>query len=318
MTLRSEVLPEHRRPRLRRLLAGDAHVRAIEAHSGLSALAASAATSHLRPDARFDALWLSSLTGSASAGLPDCELTGLDRRLDTIAEVIHATDRPLIVDGDTGGDPVGFEYLCRRLEVLGASAIVIEDKRHPKVNSLAYDAPQDLEDPAVFAGKIKRGLDARLSADFLIFARIESFIAGHSLDDALLRAQTYLESGVDGVMIHSRIKEPREVFEFLDAYDMLCRGIGQRKPVICVPTSYNAVSDAELFERGANVVIHANHLLRASYQAMQAVCTQILESGRSLDAERLCSSVGEIFDAVGFSDAMRRDSESAEANGALR
>lgn len=305
MTLRARVLPEDRRPLLRDLLSRGRPVRAIEAHSGLSSLVASAAQTER--GGRFDALWLSSLTISAAAGLPDSELTGLDRRLDAIAEVAHASDRPLIVDGDTGGDAVNFEYLCRRLETIGVSAVVVEDKRHPKMNSLAHDAPQELEDPAVFTRKLQRGLSARVRDDFLVFARIESLIAGRPLDEAVLRARTYLDGGADGVMIHSRTKDPGEVFAFLEAYEELSRSRGERKPVICVPTSYNRVPAAELFERGANIVIHANHLLRSAYLAMQQTCEQILDSDRALEADGRCAPVREIFDAVGFSDVLRRD-----------
>ena len=312
MTLRARVLPEDRRPLLRRLLSSGRPVRAIEAHSGLSALVASAAESERSPGGRFDALWLSSLTISAAAGLPDSELTGLDRRLDAISEVAHVTDRPLLVDGDTGGDAVNFEYLCRRLETLGVSGVVVEDKRHPKVNSLAHNAPQELEDPAVFTRKLQRGLMARVSDDFLIFARIESLIAGRPLEEALHRARTYLEGGAHGVMIHSRMQEAAEVFAFLEAYEELSASLGERKPVICVPTSYNRVTAAELFRRGANIVIHANQLLRSSYLAMQQTCDEILDSDRGLEADGSCASVGEIFDVVGFNDVLRRDSGLAE------
>jgi phosphoenolpyruvate phosphomutase len=153
---------------------------------------------------------------------------------------------------------------------------------------------------------------ARVSDDFLIFARIESLIAGRPLEEALLRARTYLEGGADGVMIHSRMKDPAEVFAFLDAYEALSDTLGRRKLVICVPTSYNRVTAAELFRRGANIVIHANHLLRASYLAMQQACDEILDSDRSLEVDGSCAPVGEIFDAVGFSDVLRRDRGLAE------
>ena len=314
MSLQFSTMPEHRRGYLRdRLDAGD-NLRLIEAHSGLSALVASAAKSNGSPDhsAQFDGIWISSLTCSAARGLPDMEMYVLERRLELIEEVINVCDKAVVVDGDTGGDPVVFEYLCARLESMGVCCVVIEDKQHPKRNSLSLNASHVLEDPQVFAAKIRRAKKFLRSQDFMIFARLESLIAGGSVDDALQRAEVYLRAGADGIMIHSKSRSPDTIFEFLTRYKEMSRAIDLYQPVMCVPTTYNMVPASELFERGVRIVIHANHLLRASHFAMRQVCEQILRHDRSLEVDNVCTPVSEIFSVVGYEAALAREQANAE------
>lgn len=308
MTLKYSVLADSRRQQLAALLEMRQPVRAIEAHNGLSAIVANTASSLSEEHVTmtFDAIWISSLTTSAAQGLPDCELTMMERRLATIEEICAVSNKPLIVDGDTGGEAINFAYLCNRLEVQGISAVVVEDKMYPKRNSLSDEATHHMEDPQVFAAKIRRGKSVLLSDDFLIFARLESLIADMGVEDALMRTRIYLEAGADGIMIHSKARVPDEILLFLQGYDQLCREIGYRKPVICVPTTYNTIRDAELFEHGVNIVIHANHLLRAAYAAMQNVCQTILLNDRNLEAEPLCIPVAQLFDVVGFNETVRQ------------
>ncbi|MGB7922676.1 MAG: isocitrate lyase/phosphoenolpyruvate mutase family protein [Pyrinomonadaceae bacterium] len=312
MTIKNRILPEIRRPRLKMLLNRERPVRLIEAHSGLAGLIGSRAHAVVDgANVEFDGLWISSLTSTAAKGLPDAELNTVARRLETIDEILSATDKPLLVDGDTGGDRVNFEYLCSKLEMMGVSGVVIEDKKYPKRNSLSSEARQLMEDPAVFAHKIAAGRAVLQSDQFLIFARIESFIAGLGLDDALNRAQTYLLAGADGILIHSKQSGPDEVYAFMQGYEAICNDLGFRYPVAVVPATYNSVSCAELFEHGIKVVIHSNHLLRASHLAMNAVCKLILESDRGLEANGFCTPLQDIFDLVGFTDVLKRDSEEA-------
>ncbi|MDP3733899.1 MAG: phosphoenolpyruvate mutase [Nanoarchaeota archaeon] len=302
----AKVTPEHRRGLLKQKLNGTGFIRVIEAHSGISAIVANNAILSEKKVA-FDALWISSLTESAVKGQPDIEIMGMDSRLHTVSQIMEATNMPIIIDGDTGGDPNAFEYFIQKAESLGASAIIIEDKIYPKKNSLDAESDQTQEDPRVFANKIRRGKHALLTNDFLIIARIESLIAGKSVDDAIERARHYLEAGADGIMIHSKSKSPQEVMEFAQRYHQLTKEIGITKPLVCVPTTYNTMTELELQNAGFNVVIHANHLMRATIRAMQAVCKSILLHGRSLEAEEHCSSVDEIFDLVGFSDIKNKE-----------
>ncbi len=307
MTLRHRALAEDRRGRLKAMLQAGRRLRAIEAHNPLSAvigsLAAIAGPGGQNKD--FDALWLSGFTCASARALPDAELGRFEKRLETIEEIAAATDKPLIADADTGGDALAFRYLCAKLESLGVSLIIVEDKIFPKRTSLAAGARHHLEDPAAFADKIAKGKEALLSDDVLIFARIESLIAGAGLDDALSRARTYLGSEADGIVIHSKETSGEEVFAFIDGYGALGRELGIAKPLVCIPTAYNAVRDEELFGRGVSLVIHANHLLRAAFQAMERVCVSILENDRSQEADALCVTLPRLFDLIGVGDTTK-------------
>lgn len=302
MSLAHRILPEQRRPALKKLLQSGQGVRAIEAHSGLSALIASEARSPHAPTVQFDALWISSLTSSATQGLPDIELYLLERRIGLIEEVCQVSGLPLIVDGDTGGDAAHLCYLIARLEAMGVSALVIEDKQQPKRNSLCRNAEHLLEDPERFAEKIARGIAARLTDDFLLFARVESLIAGRTVDDALARASLYLDAGASGVMIHAKDLEPDRVIEFLQRL----RASGYPQPVICVPTTYNQILASVLFEQGASLVIYANQLLRAAHHAMREVCQALLVHDRAEEVEGRSTSLAELFALVGAGDLSMR------------
>jgi phosphoenolpyruvate phosphomutase len=301
MTLKHRILAEDRRGLLKAMLADGSRLRAIEAHNPLSGLIGNEAAIDGPGGVHkeFDALWLSGFTCASSRALPDVELARQEKKLETIEEIAAATDKPLIADADTGGDALAFRYLCTRLEALGVSLIIVEDKVFPKRTSLAAGVHHDLEDPAAFADKIAQGKDAMLSGDVLVFARIESMIAGVGLDDALERARVYLESPADGIVIHSKDKSGEEVFAFLDGFNALRRDTGIDKPLLCIPTAYNFVTDEELFARGVSVVIHANHLLRAAFLAMERVCETILEADRSQEADALCVDLPRLFALIG-------------------
>jgi len=301
MTLKHRILAEHRRGQLKAMLAGGRKLRAIEAHNPLSGLIGNEAAIDGPDGARkeFDALWLSGFTCASSRALPDVELARQEKKLETIEEIAAATDKPLIADADTGGDALAFRYLCTRLEALGVSLIIVEDKVFPKRTSLAAGVHHDLEDPVAFAAKIGAGKDAMLSGDVLIFARIESLIAGAGLDDALMRARVYLDSPADGIVIHSKDKTGEEIFAFVDAFNALRHETGIDKPLLCIPTAYNFVHDAELFDRGVSIVIHANHLLRAAFVAMERVCETILTADRSQEADDICVDLPRLFELIG-------------------
>lgn len=314
MTLRHRVLPSLRQRRLKELLASKPGLRIIETHNGLSGLVGT--TMRVEHEAgnyrEFDGLWVSSLTDSAAKGHPDIEVIDASSRLLTIQEILQVTDKPLIVDGDTGGEPTQLEYFCSKLESLGVSAVVIEDKQHPKRNSLESEVIHVLEDPHVFAAKINRAKAICLSDDFLIFTRIESFIAGKGLEDAIRRADIYLDSQSDGILIHSNQKTPEQIYAFMEAYLRLCAKKRVYKPVLCVPTTYYHVTDEELFQKGFNIVIYANHLLRAAYQAMREVSRSILVHRSAQQAQSHMASIKEVMEAVGFFDVKLKDEKHKE------
>jgi len=312
MTLLNNILPETRRGKLKALLQKEQIVRVLEAHNGLSGIIANNArvegqSNELSVQREFDAIWESSLTDSASKGHPDIEVVSFDSRLKSINEILAVTHKPMIVDGDTGGDANNFEYMVTKLERAGVSAVIIEDKVFPKRNSLEPGIQQTLQEPEVFAQKIHRGKNVQISPDFMIIARLESLIAGKSVDDALSRAQIYLEAGADGVMIHSKEKDPAQIMEFAERYQKITQKSNCEKPMVCVPTTYNTLTEDELRLAGFRIVIYANHLLRSANKAMEETARTILLNQRSFEADPICSPVREIFKTVGFLDVKEKD-----------
>ena len=312
MTLLNNILPEARRSKLKSLLDREKIVRVLEAHNGLSGIIANNAciegqSNEVPVQREFDAIWESSLTDSASKGHPDIEVVSFDSRLQSINEILAVTHKPMIVDGDTGGDANNFEYMVTKLERAGVSAVIIEDKVFPKRNSLEPGVQQTLQEPEVFAQKIHRGKSVQISSDFMIIARLESLIAGKSVDDAISRAQIYLETGADGVMIHSKEKDPAQIMEFAKRYQEMTQKINLKKPMVCVPTTYNTLTEDELRTAGFRIVIYANHLLRSANKAMEETARTILLNQRSFEADPICSPVREIFKTVGFLDVKEKD-----------
>lgn len=283
--------PEIRLGRLRRLIDTKPIVRALEAHNGLTGLIAE--TAEVDRDGRrveFDAMWSSSLTDSTSRGKPDIEAVDISSRLQNINDIFEVTTKPLIFDGDTGGKPEHFVFTVRSLERLGVSAVIIEDKEGLKRNSLfGTEVAQTQSSIEDFSARLTIGKQAQITEDFMVIARIESLILDKGMEDAVTRAQAYIDAGADAIMIHSRRKEPDEIFEF-------CRhaeGFATRVPIVVVPTSYNHVSEEELADRGVSVVIYANHMLRAAYPSMRKVAESILHHGRALEAEQMLSPIAE-------------------------
>ena len=318
MTLINNTLPEARRGKLKSLLNEGKTVRVMEAHNGLSGIVANdAQVEGLMGDTQvireFDAIWESSLTDSASKGHPDIEVISFDSRLHTINEILAVTNKPMIVDGDTGGDANNFEYMVTKLERAGVSAVIIEDKVFPKRNSLEAGMQQTLQEPQVFAQKIRRGKSVQATGEFMIIARLESLIAGKGLDDALERAKIYLQAGVDGIMIHSKSKSPDEILQFAKSYKTLLNELNLKKPLVCVPTTYNTITEEELSAAGFHIVIYANHLLRSAYKSMLEVTKTILLNQRSFEADPLCAPVRDIFQAVGFLDIKEKDQQDEQS-----
>jgi len=289
--------PDIRRSRLRRLLQVKPIVRFLDLHNALSGLIIEN-TVVTMPDGtkrEFDGMWGSSLTDSTAKGKPDTEAVDVSARMATLNEVIEVTTKPIIYDGDTGGQPEHFVFTVRTLERLGVSAIIIEDKTGLKKNSLfGNDVDQTQDEIPAFCEKIRMGKKAQATDDFMIIARIESLILDKGVDDAMERAKAYLEAGADGIMIHSRRKSPDEIFEFCDRYAQL----PNRKTLVAVPSSYNTVTEAELAARGVNVVIYANHLLRSAYPAMVNTARSILTHQRSAECDAQLLPIKDILELI--------------------
>ena len=290
--------PDYRRSLLRRMINLKPFISAMEASNGLTGLIVEntkVIDKETSLPKEFDAMWISSLCDSTFKGKPDIELVDLTSRLNTINEIMEVTTKPIILDGDTGGKEEHFVFNVKTLERIGVSAVIIEDKTGLKKNSLfGTDVKQTLEDPLVFASKIRAGKRACMTKDFLIFARLESLIAGFDVQHALERAKIYVEAGADGVMIHSKEKHGNDIIEFMTEFRKYSKDI----PIVVVPTSYNHFTEKELHEKGATIIIHANHLLRSAYPAMVKTAQTILENGRSKEADQYCMPIKEVLKLI--------------------
>jgi len=288
--------PNIRLSMLRRLLQSKKIIRVNEVHHGLSGLITEKVEASRNGETvRFDAMWSSSLTDSTAKGKPDIEAVDMTSRMQSVNDIFDVTTLPLIFDADTGGKPEHFKYTVKSLERLGVSAVVIEDKIGLKKNSLfGNDVAQTQDTIGGFCEKIIAGKKAQIGKDFMIIARIESLILEAGMDDALARAAAYIQAGADGIMIHSRHKDPGEIIEFMQKF----RATDKDTPVVVVPTSFNSVTIDEFAEMGVNVVIAANHMLRAAYPAMLKVANSILANGRSLEAEPDCMSIKDILEFI--------------------
>lgn len=276
-------MPEYRRKRLRQLLDIRPVVKAIEVHSGLTGLIAEkTVVEHDGELDQFDAMWISSLCDSTAKGKPDIELVDMTSRFRTIDDVTEVTTKPIIFDGDTGGLTEHFVYTVRTLEKMGVSAIIIEDKTGLKKNSLFGTEVEQTQDTIEnFSAKIRAGKNAQLTDDFMIIARIESLILERGMEDALERARAFVKAGADGIMIHSRKKDPAEILEFCDKF----RQDNKRTPIVVVPSSFNTITEEELAEHGVNVVIYANQLTRSAFPAMQKTAEDILRFHRAKEVD---------------------------------
>ncbi|KZD12219.1 phosphoenolpyruvate mutase [Oceanibaculum pacificum] len=281
--------PEIRQRRLRRLIEAKPIVRLMEVHNGITSLIVEHAQVPSDKGPReFDGMWGSSLTESVSKGKPDIEAVDLTARLSMINDVLEVSTKPIVFDGDTGGQPEVFAFTVRTLERLGISAVVIEDKVGLKKNSLFGTEVDQLQDSIEgFCNKISMGKKAQVTDDFMIVARIESLILGQGMEDALARAKAYIEAGADGILIHSRAKQPDEVLEFCRRY----AEFPQKAVLFAVPTTYNSITEDELAAAGVQVTIYANHLIRSAYPAMWETATSILTHGRSLEVDDKIMSI---------------------------
>lgn len=288
--------PEVRMKTLRRLINAKPVVRILEAHDGLCGLIIEKL--QVEPPnsvESFDGMWSSSLTDSTSKGKPDIEAVDLTTRMQDLTNILECTTKPIIFDGDTGGKIEHFVFTVRTLERNGISCIIIEDKVGLKKNSLFGTEVQQTQDSVEgFCEKIKAGKNAQVTKDFMIVSRCESLIAGKGVDDALERCYAYVDAGADGVMIHSKDKSGEDIKEFCLRF----REKHPLVPIIAVPTTYNQFTEEELHEWGINVVIYANHMLRAAYPAMVKVATSILEHRRSLEASEYCMPIKQILELI--------------------
>lgn len=280
--------PVRKTTQFRRLLASPELEFLLEAHNGVSA--------RIAEEAGFKGIWAGGLCMSAQYGVRDSNEASWTQVLEMLEFMADVTSVPILLDGDTGyGNFNNVRRLVRKLEQRGIAAVCIEDKLYPKTNSFIDGEKQQLADIEEFCSRIKAGKDAQGDDDFAIITRVEAFIAGWGLGEALRRAEAYHAAGSDGILIHSALATPKEVLAFK-------REWGNRSPVVIVPTKYYATPTDALREAGFSIAIWANHLLRAAIPAMQACAATLAREQNLQSIEDGVAPVKEIFRLQGASE----------------
>jgi len=288
--------PDNRVSRLKRLMKSKNIVRILESHNSLTGLIIDKINIKKNNQIiEFDGMWSSSLTDSATKGLPDNSSLSFSARISSLQDMLDVTSKPLVFDADNGGQIEHLPFLVRSLERSGVSAIIMEDKIGLKRNSLFKNQSGTKQDkPLDFAKKLKKICSTRQSKDFMAIARIESFILGKGLKDALKRAVVYSKAGADAILIHSKEKTPAEIFSFAKEFKKSKHFI----PLVSVPSTYSKVYEKDLIKNGFKLVIYANQLLRSAYPAMQNTARTILKNGRAFEADQNIIPIKEIISLI--------------------
>jgi phosphoenolpyruvate phosphomutase / 2-hydroxyethylphosphonate cytidylyltransferase len=288
--------PINRISRLKRLMLSKNIVRILESHNSLTGLIIeNLKIMKKNVNVEFDGMWSSSLTDSATKGKPDNSSVDFSSRISSLNDMMDVTTKPLVFDADNGGQIEHLPFLVRSLERSGVSAIIMEDKVGLKKNSLFKNQADTKQDkPELFSKKIKKICNARQSNDFMVIARIESFIVGKGLNDALKRAEIYSKAGADAVLIHSKEKTPKEIFSFAKEFKKSKNFI----PLVSVPSTYSRVYEKDLIKNGFKLVIYANQLLRAAYPAMETVAKKILQNNRAYEVDKTIIPIKEIINLI--------------------
>jgi len=282
--------------RLKRLMNSKDIVRILESHNSLTGLIIENLKINKKNyNYEFDGMWSSSLTDSATKGKPDNSSVDFSTRLSSLNDVMEVTKKLLVFDADNGGQLEHIPFLVRSLERCGASAVIMEDKIGLKKNSLFKNQTGTKQDkPELFAKKIVQICKSRKNPHFMVIARIESFIVGKGLNDALRRAEIYSKAGADAILIHSKENTPKEIFSFAKEFKKSKNFI----PLVSVPSTYSKVYEKDLIRNGFKLVIYANHLLRAAYPAMLYAAKKILKNGRAFEIEKKIIPIKEIINLI--------------------
>jgi|TARA_B110000444_G_scaffold260735_1_gene308997 phosphoenolpyruvate phosphomutase / 2-hydroxyethylphosphonate cytidylyltransferase len=288
--------PQNRVSRLKRLISSKEIIRILESHSSLTGLMIeNLKIIKKNKEVQFDGMWSSSLTDSAIKGLPDNSSLSFSSRISSLNDMMDVTTKPVVFDADNGGQIEHLPYLIRSLERAGVSAIIIEDKVGLKKNSLFNNQSGVKQDkPNIFSKKIKKICNTRQTNDFMVIARIESFILGKGLNDSLKRAEIYSKAGADAILIHSKEKTPNEIFSFAKQF----KKSKNFKPLVSVPSTYSKVFEKDLIKNGFKLVIYANQLLRSAYPAMKSTAKMILNNSRAFEADKKIIPINEIISLI--------------------
>lgn len=260
----------------------------MEAHNGLSA--------KIVEETGFKGIWASGLSISAAMGVRDNNEASWTQVLDVLEFMSDATSIPILLDGDTGyGNFNNARRLVKKLEQRNIAGVCIEDKQFPKMNSFINGQLQPMADIDEFSGKIKAMKDTQNDDDFVVVARVEAFITGRGLEEALKRAEAYRKAGADAVLIHSKRSDIAEIEAFMKEW-------AGRLPVVIVPTKYYMTPTSKFQELGISLVIWANHNLRSSIEAMKNISARIYRDESLVQIEKDVASLEEVFRLQGVEE----------------
>ena len=254
----------------------------------------------------FDAIWSGSFAISSTHGVPDASILTMTEFFDVASNMAQTCDTPVIADCDTGyGGPSNVMHMVKKYENAGIAAVCIEDKTFPKRNSLLKDGSNELISEKEFVAKILAAKDAKKNKDFMIIARVESLISGLSMETALKRAEAYEDAGADAILIHSKQKNPDEIFEFTDSFKGNC-------PVVVIPTTYDTVKISELESHNIKMVIYANQTLRAAHKSMMNLLKLLKNSENISSVNDKLSSMESIFELQSMYEIENKEKELEE------
>ena len=262
-----------------------------------------AMSAKLVENAEFDAVWAGSFAISATHALPDASILTMTEFFDVASNMADACEIPIIADCDTGyGGPSNVRHMVKKYESAGISSVCIEDKIFPKQNSLLEGGTNDLLSEKEFAAKILAAKEAKVDPDFMVIARIEALISGSGMIEALKRADAYEKAGADAILIHSKQKEPDEIFEFADSW----KG---SVPIVAIPTTYDSVKISELSEHNIKMVIYANQTLRTAHSSMFRLLKEMNHAERISDVTEKMSSMQDIFELQEMYDIKNKEKD---------
>lgn len=281
-----------RHPSFRTVLERDGLVRAAGAHDALGGV--------LAQECGFQAVWSSSLEVSAARCLPDASLLTMTEYLEAAANIQKALQIPVLADCDTGyGNAMNVAHMVHEYQGAGITAVCIEDKLFPKMNSFA-PGDQPLLPASAFAHKVETAKNAQHGEEFFVVARTEALICGLSVDEALERCHRYVDAGADAVLVHSKSRTNAQVLQFLQRWQ-------RRRPVVVVPTTYPDWHVDDAARAGVSVVVYANQGLRATVSSLRDTYRSIVERGDSTALEASMAPVSDIFSLQRLADWRKLD-----------
>ena len=271
---------------LRQLMSYKPIIRIMEANSGLSGLI----IENLKIEKedginRFDGIFINPFDSNPSEISSEHDSTDFTSKINTVTDILECTTKPIIYGGYTSDNYENITFTVEKLELMGISAMIIEDR---------YKNKNELCNEEEFCLKIKEGKKSQTNPDFMIIARIEELNLDKNIDDALKKSFASINAGADAILISSNQKTGDDIKEFCLKF----RKENKNIPIVLIPTTYNQCTEKEFSEWGANIIIYSDYLKRVTYPAMKKCAETILKSERSLEVNEMCMPIKEILNLI--------------------